>query len=93
MKKQLMLLILVISLGSLYAQTQQRDKLHPNYYQQGEWILSVSPNIGWAKLAEVNGTVAAEGECQCRVILYTGARTYVTRASIYTTRRCSHYEL
>jgi hypothetical protein len=56
MKKQLMLLILLISMGSLCAQTFKSEKTRPNYYQQGEWMLSVSPNFGWARQAEVGNS-------------------------------------
>lgn len=56
MKKQLMLLVLLISVGSLCAQTSQNEKTRPNYYQQGEWMLSLSPKFSWAKRGEVQGT-------------------------------------
>jgi hypothetical protein len=56
MKKQLMLLVFVISMGSLCAQAPANEKTRPNYYQQGEKMLSLSPNFGWSRRGAIAGT-------------------------------------
>ena len=48
MKSLLLSLILCISIGNLYAQHASEKK--PNYYKQGERMLSISPNISWRSI-------------------------------------------
>ena len=61
MKNQLLVLVFMIGLGSLYAQQLSTEKQKPTFYKQGEWMVSVSPNIGWAKRIRFGGTQLTSG--------------------------------
>jgi len=56
MKKLMLMLAILASTGGLFAQKSAPQKIRPHFYQQGEWMLSISPGIGWLTKASTQHT-------------------------------------
>jgi len=55
MKRFIFILAILTSTGGLFAQKSAPQKVHPHFYQQGEWMLIISPGGSWFIRNELMG--------------------------------------